>query len=76
MPGRIVAVDVTAGDRVTRGQRLLVLEAMKMEQALPAPFDGTVALLAAAAGAQVAEGALLARIDPDAGSDLPREERP
>ena len=63
MPGRILSVDVAAGDAVTKGQRLLVLEAMKMEQAMLAPFDGIVAELDAVAGAQVREGMLLARID-------------
>ena len=62
MPGRIVTVDVAAGEAVTAGQRLLVLEAMKMEQALLAPFDGVVVELAAAAGAQVSEGAVLVRV--------------
>ena len=62
MPGRIVSVDVAPGDSVTRGQRLIVLEAMKMEQALVAPFDGTVAELTAVAGGQVAEGTSLARV--------------
>jgi 3-methylcrotonyl-CoA carboxylase alpha subunit len=66
MPGRIVAVEVAAGDRVTAGQRLVVLEAMKMEQALLSPFDGTVADLSASEGAQVAEGVVLARIEKDA----------
>jgi len=65
MPGRIVAVTVAAGDRVTAGQRLVVLEAMKMEQALLSPFDGIVADLSAREGAQVAEGVLLARITKD-----------
>ena len=41
MPGRVIAVDVAQGQAVAKGQRLLVLEAMKMEQALLAPFDGT-----------------------------------
>ena len=63
MPGKVIAVDVAAGDTVTKGQRLLVLEAMKMEQALLAPFDGKVAGLTATAGAQVAEGTLLVRIE-------------
>ncbi|HEX8447004.1 MAG TPA: biotin carboxylase N-terminal domain-containing protein [Sphingomonas sp.] len=62
MPGRIVAVDVAAGETVRRGQRVLVLEAMKMEQALLAPFDGVVADLSAAPGQQVNEGQVLARI--------------
>ena len=63
MPGVISAVDVTAGDTVTRGQRLLVVEAMKMEHALLAPFDGTVLSLHAEAGQHVAEGAPLARVE-------------
>ena len=63
MPGRVIAVLVEAGEAVTRGERMLVLEAMKMEQALLAPFDGIVAELKAVVGAQVPEGTLLARID-------------
>ena len=65
MPGRIVAVEVAEGDRVVKGQRLVVLEAMKMEHALAAPFDGVVEVLAAVVGAQVAEGLALARISKD-----------
>jgi 3-methylcrotonyl-CoA carboxylase alpha subunit len=63
MPGRIIAVDVTAGQAVTKGQKLLTLEAMKMEHSLTAPFDGVVAELNAEAGAQVQVEALLARIE-------------
>jgi 3-methylcrotonyl-CoA carboxylase alpha subunit len=63
MPGRIVSVSVTQGEAVTRGQTLLALEAMKMEHALIAPFDGTVAELSAAVGAQVAENVVLVRIE-------------
>ncbi len=63
MPGRIIAVEVAAGDRVAKGQRLVTLEAMKMEHSLVAPFDGTVAELDATAGAQVSEGKLLARVE-------------
>lgn len=65
MPGRIVQVAVAPGDHVTAGQRLVVLEAMKMEQALLSPFDGVVVELAAPEGGQVAEGVLLARIAKD-----------
>jgi 3-methylcrotonyl-CoA carboxylase alpha subunit len=63
MPGKIIAVDVAAGDAVTKGQKLLTLEAMKMEHTLTAPFDGVVAELNAAAGGQVQVEALLARIE-------------
>ena len=63
MPGRIIAVEVAAGDTVTKGQKLLTLEAMKMEHSLVAPFDGTVAELNAETGAQVTEGAVLALIE-------------
>ncbi len=62
MPGRIIAVEVEQGQTVTRGQKLLTLEAMKMEHTLIAPFDGVVAELSAVAGAQVQVEALLARI--------------
>jgi 3-methylcrotonyl-CoA carboxylase alpha subunit len=48
---------------VAKGQKLVTLEAMKMEHSLTAPFDGVVAELSAVAGAQVSEGALLARIE-------------
>jgi len=63
MPGRVIAVEVAAGASVTKGQKLLTLEAMKMEHSLVAPFDGTVAELNSEAGGQVTEGALLARIE-------------
>jgi 3-methylcrotonyl-CoA carboxylase alpha subunit len=65
MPGKVTAVEVALGDKVTKGQRLLTLEAMKMEHALTAPFDGTVTELSAKAGAQVSEGTLLVRVDPE-----------
>jgi 3-methylcrotonyl-CoA carboxylase alpha subunit len=64
MPGRVSAVEVSAGETVAKGQRLLTLEAMKMEHGLIAPFDGTVAELAAEAGAQVSEGAVLVKVEP------------
>jgi len=66
MPGKVIAVDVALGDSVTRGQRLCVIEAMKMEQALIAPFDGVVTELAASAGAQVSEGTVLVRVEKSA----------
>ena len=63
MPGRVTAVEVAAGQQVAKGDRLLTLEAMKMEHALTAPFDGVVAELNAKAGEQVVEGTILVRID-------------
>ncbi|MBI1686112.1 acetyl/propionyl/methylcrotonyl-CoA carboxylase subunit alpha [Caulobacter hibisci] len=63
MPGKVVSVSVMAGQAVTKGQTLLVLEAMKMEHALAAPFDGVVGELSAVAGGQVAEGVVLARLE-------------
>jgi 3-methylcrotonyl-CoA carboxylase alpha subunit len=65
MPGKVTAVEVSAGDKVAKGQRLLTLEAMKMEHALTAPFDGTIAELNAQPGAQVTEGTLLVRVEPE-----------
>jgi 3-methylcrotonyl-CoA carboxylase alpha subunit len=63
MPGRVISVEVRQGDRVARGQKLLTLEAMKMEHSLTAPFDGVVAELQAVEGGQVSEGTLLARVE-------------
>jgi 3-methylcrotonyl-CoA carboxylase alpha subunit len=60
MPGKVTSVEVAAGDKVTRGQRLLTLEAMKMEHGLVAPFDGVVAELNTKVGAQVQVDAVLA----------------
>jgi 3-methylcrotonyl-CoA carboxylase alpha subunit len=64
MPGRIVAVSVRDGDRIRRGQPVLVLEAMKMEHVLTAPFDSQVTLNAVNPGDQVSEGQVLARLIP------------
>jgi 3-methylcrotonyl-CoA carboxylase alpha subunit len=63
MPGKLIAVAVKQGEAVTKGQKLVTLEAMKMEHSLVAPFDGIVAELNAKEGAQVSEGALLVRIE-------------
>jgi 3-methylcrotonyl-CoA carboxylase alpha subunit len=63
MPGKVTAVEVSQGQKVAKGQRLLTLEAMKMEHALTAPFDGTVAELNATAGSQVTEGQLLVKVE-------------
>ncbi len=65
MPGTMLDGRVEVGRRVTEGETLGTLEAMKMELALAAPFAGTVTHVAAAPGAQVALGALLFRVEPD-----------
>ncbi|WP_370638028.1 acetyl-CoA carboxylase biotin carboxyl carrier protein subunit [Croceicoccus sp. Ery15] len=67
MPGKVIALDVAEGDSVTEGQRLMVLEAMKMEHALTAPFAGTVRDLAASVGGQVEVEAMLAQIEAEEG---------
>lgn len=59
MPGKVVAVLVAAGDKVARGQPLVVMEAMKMEHTITAPADGEVAEIRHAVGEQVVEGAAL-----------------
>jgi propionyl-CoA carboxylase alpha chain/3-methylcrotonyl-CoA carboxylase alpha subunit len=65
MPGKIVAVPAKPGDIVTKGQPIVVLEAMKMEHALVAPFDGVVETVGAAVGEQVVDGAVLATVKPE-----------
>jgi 3-methylcrotonyl-CoA carboxylase alpha subunit len=63
MPGRVIAVEIRQGDNVAKGQKLVTLEAMKMEHSLTAPFDGVVAELATQEGAQVTEGMMLVRVE-------------
>jgi 3-methylcrotonyl-CoA carboxylase alpha subunit len=62
MPGKVVSFAVKAGDTVSKGQPLAVMEAMKMEHTIAAPADGTVEELMFAPGDQVTEGAELLRI--------------
>lgn len=59
MPGTILEIKVAAGDSVTKGQPLLVLEAMKMENDVMAPHDGVVEEIHVAKGASVNSGDLL-----------------
>jgi 3-methylcrotonyl-CoA carboxylase alpha subunit len=64
MHGKVLEVLVEPGARVARGQRVAIIEAMKMEHTLAAPIDGTVVEVAVAQDAQVAEGAKIMRIVP------------
>ena len=63
MPGKVLSFSVQAGDTVTAGQAIAVMEAMKMEHTLHAPADGLVVELLYAPGDQVAEGAELLRLE-------------
>ncbi len=62
MPGKVVSFAVKAGEKVSKGQPLAVMEAMKMEHTIAAPADGTVEELLYAPGDQVTEGAELLRL--------------
>ncbi|MGO6982212.1 acetyl/propionyl/methylcrotonyl-CoA carboxylase subunit alpha [Rhizobium leguminosarum] len=62
MPGLVISVDVAEGDRVTKGDRLLTVEAMKMEHSLRAPFDGIVEKLQVSSGIRVSENQLVVSI--------------
>lgn len=66
MHGKVLAVLVAPGAAVRRGQRLAIIEAMKMEHTLHAPIDGSVTEIAVTADAQVAEGAKVMVIAPAA----------
>jgi 3-methylcrotonyl-CoA carboxylase alpha subunit len=63
LPGKIIDLRVKVGDSVSKGQPLLVLEAMKMEHTLAAPMDGKIKTLRYAVGEQVAEGAELVEFE-------------
>ncbi len=59
MPGTILAVNVATGDMVKKGQILMVLEAMKMENEIMSPVDGRITSVQVAKGATVETGAVL-----------------
>ena len=59
MPGMIVKYEKNIGDKVSKGDTIVVLEAMKMENALPSPCDGTIQALSFKSGDNVAKGAVL-----------------
>lgn len=63
MPGKILDVKAKVGDAVKKGQVILILEAMKMENEVVAPEDGTVASIDVAAGATVEAGDTLATLN-------------
>ena len=63
MPGKIIATKASAGQAVKKGDVLLVLEAMKMENEVVAPQDGTVASINVAAGDMVESGDVLATLN-------------
>jgi len=64
MPGKVIDLRVEIGDTVTAGQTLLVLEAMKMEHPMNAPFDGIVTEIRVTLEEQVESGALLLVVVP------------
>ena len=63
MPGKVVAVKANVGDAVKKGQVILVLEAMKMENDIVAPEDGTVASVNVAVGSAVEAGETMATLN-------------
>lgn len=64
MPGRIISVHVNLGDVVSSGQRLIVLEAMKMENELRSIVDGTVTALHVQSGQSVEKNTVLIEVQP------------
>lgn len=63
MPGKILGVKASVGQAVKRGQVLVILEAMKMENEIVAPEDGTVASINVSTGDSVEPGATLATLN-------------
>ncbi len=63
MPGKILSVKAAVGDSVKKGDVILVLEAMKMENEIVAPQDGTIASIDTSTGAQVESGDTLATLN-------------
>ena len=63
MPGKILGIKANAGQAVKKGQVILVLEAMKMENEIVAPQDGTVASINVSVGEQVEAGAVIATLN-------------
>ena len=64
MPGSVVDVLAEVGQTVAKGDKIVVLEAMKTQQTFAAPFDGKIALIGVKKGEQVGEGVVLAVVEP------------
>ena len=62
MPGKILDVRVKIGDEVTKGDKLIVMEAMKMEMSLEAPRDGVIEAIDCAVDDLVSDGAVLLKL--------------
>ena len=67
MPGKILQVSVKAGERVSKGQSLLLMESMKMELSLDAPVEGTVSKILVKPEQMVGQGELLLEIEENEG---------
>ena len=75
MPGKVISVLVRAGQRVAKGDALLVMEAMKTEHTIAAPVDGEVTLIHYGVGDQVPEGEVLVAIDSTAAREAASSSR-
>jgi 3-methylcrotonyl-CoA carboxylase alpha subunit len=65
MPGKVVRIEVSNGDSVEEGEALVVLEAMKMEHTIRAPYRGTIEAVRFSDGDQVEADAVLVVVRPD-----------
>ncbi|ALC15176.1 acetyl-CoA carboxylase [Desulfuromonas soudanensis] len=63
MPGKVEAINVNVGDKVEKGQKVIVCEAMKMKNPIPSPCDGTVTAIKVVAGARINAGDVLLIIE-------------
>ncbi|WP_161956878.1 acetyl-CoA carboxylase biotin carboxyl carrier protein subunit [Sphingosinithalassobacter portus] len=68
MPGVVVSIDCAPGDTVAKGQALITIESMKLQQALAAPRDGIVAQIPGAAGSTFEKDAVLVQLEPVEGA--------
>lgn len=64
LPGAVVDVMVAEGDTVQKGDKLVILEAMKMQTVLVAPYDGVVSKVSVQKGSQVQDSEILVEVDP------------